>query len=401
MTRRFGYWIIGTALATVSSAGCAQWGRSSASQDAAGPRFKSFLEHPFQWRGANPPVTNASAQVQQTDKNSIEGPSRGADQPSNLDTKIPGPGAVDSQVRRAPIPALKNKPASGELTEGAPVPPLMSTGEPGASATGVGKVGAGDIGLPKPPPMGPPPPVSLEVQAQAGPPIIGQAKSIRRVPLVEALDCVINNRHTEALELLHGYDRSTQEVCLRLFPILALMNQKPIDQWSPSEVAVLGEQVQGLSDLLRPRSKLVIGKACFCRIDSIKSFGIYDELPEGYAFQASTPNRPGELVHLYVELRNFAIEPKNRDFVTRLSNSIEIWDQKGVKVWGYRFEDEMICLRSPSNDYYNIYAFQVPHNLPAGTYTLKIHITDKTRPDQQPRLASRSLEFRVTSARLP
>ena len=54
------------------------------------------------------------------------------------------------------------------------------------------------------------------------------------------------------------------------------------------------------------------------------------------------------------------------------------------------------------HDYFNNYSFYVPTSLPAGTYRLTIHVKDETRPDQ-PREASKTLEFRVTSmsARIP
>ena len=180
------------------------------------------------------------------------------------------------------------------------------------------------------------------------------------------------------------------------------MTQKSIDQLTPAEVAVLNEQLHSLADTLRPRSKLTIDKACFC--EWIKSYGIYKPLTEGHAFVGSIPNRPGELVQLYVELRNFASEAKNGFYATRLSSTVEIRDQKGGQVWFYRFDDKKEPIRSRTllHDYCNNYCFYVPNNLPAGTYSLIIEVTDETRPDQ-PRKASKSLEFRVTSmsARLP
>ena len=51
------------------------------------------------------------------------------------------------------------------------------------------------------------------------------------------------------------------------------------------------------------RAALDIEKICFCR--EIKTFGVYDPWPEDHAFQAGVEDRPGELVQVYVELRNF------------------------------------------------------------------------------------------------
>jgi hypothetical protein len=147
---------------------------------------------------------------------------------------------------------------------------------------------------------------------------------------------------------------------------------------------------------------LTIDKACFCR--RVKSFGRFEQLPEGHAF-LSTPDRPGEEVKLYVELRNFGSEYTDGLYATKLSSSIEIIDHKGRQAWICRsFPEEKapILSRSPLHDYCNTYSFYP--TLPAGTYTLVIQITDQTRP-QQPRTVRKELEFHVktmsVSARLP
>ena len=211
---------------------------------------------------------------------------------------------------------------------------------------------------------------------------------------MDALQSVLDNRPSEAVLFLRKYDQPTQEIFLRLLPILGLLTQKGIDQLSPPDVAIINDQAQSLAISLRPRIKLVIDKACFC--EEIKSFGSYKPWPEGHAFLGSTSNRPGDYVQLYVELRNFINEAKNGSYLTRLSSSVEIRDQKNEQVWFYRFDDKPIRRQSPLHDYYFNYAFHVPNNLPAGTYHLTIKVKDETRPEQ-PREASQTLEFRVTS----
>jgi hypothetical protein len=155
-----------------------------------------------------------------------------------------------------------------------------------------------------------------------------------------------------------------------------------------------------LLDTLRPRAELVINKMCFC--DSIKAFGVYKPLPEGHVFQAGTRARPGDLVQVYVELRNIGSEPRDSYHETRLSSYVEICDAQDPRkepLWKYRFADSKQPIRSRSSlhDYYNNYSFYVPPILPAGSYLLTIRVTDETRPEA-PRSARHSLEFHVSSA---
>jgi hypothetical protein len=190
------------------------------------------------------------------------------------------------------------------------------------------------------------------------------------------------------------------------------LSHRPIEHWSPAEVAAISEQFQSVHDSLRPRSNLVIAKACFCR--SVKSFGNYEPLPEGHAFQAATQSRLGELVQLYIEPQNLGGEVREvrnlagemeRCYRIWLTSFVEILDHKGVQVWrypksaneGFANEEPFLCKSLPK-DWYNKYQFRVPTEIPAGTYTLIIHISDKSQSDQPPRLAEAKLEFRVTGA---
>jgi hypothetical protein len=202
--------------------------------------------------------------------------------------------------------------------------------------------------------------------------------------------------------LLRKYSPPTQEICLRLFPILALLSQEK--ELTPAQSAILVETLESFLDAQRQRSPLAINKACFVE-EEVNSYGNYKEVPAGHAFRNATPNRPGDYVLLYVELRNFAGEFKNGYYTTKLSSSVEVLDQKGKLVWrcpAFPEEKKPITNRNLVHDYCNTYSFSVPSDLPAGIYTLIIQVTDQTRPEQ-PRVAKRALEFRVTSvaARAP
>ena len=111
---------------------------------------------------------------------------------------------------------------------------------------------------------------------------------------------------------------------------------------------------------------------------------------------ADRPGDPGELVRLYVEVRNFASVPQGGYFETRLSSRIEIRDGQGKTVWANDFDQEKKPLRTLSrlSDFYYLYCFVTPH-LPAGTYQLVLLLADETIAGSR-RVAQKSHEFRVT-----
>lgn len=219
----------------------------------------------------------------------------------------------------------------------------------------------------------------------------------KREPLAEALQCILENRHDEALAHLQAYDAPTQDLFLRLLPALSILSKKKLTELTAAEVSVLHEQLYSLLGTLRPRTPLTIDKACFC--EAVVNYGNYKPLSEGHAFAAPSVQRPGELVQLYVELRNFASELRLGAFETRLSSSVEICDSRGELVWSYRFEDEKQPIRSRTqlHDLHNNYTFHVPKNLPPGNYRLTIQVVDETTPESR-RVARQTLDFRVAPA---
>jgi hypothetical protein len=226
------------------------------------------------------------------------------------------------------------------------------------------------------------------------PPQITPPLPEKREPLAEAVQCVLENRHDEAVRHLQAYDPQTQDWFLRLLPVMSILTKKKIQDLDPSEVAVLHEQLFSLLATLRPKTELMITKACFC--EWIKGYGDYKPLPDGYTFAAPSPARPGECVQLYVELRNFASELRNGHFETRFASAVEIRDGHGEKMWSHRFDDEKQIIRSRTqlHDYHTSYSFHVPKSIPPGVYTLVVQINDETNPDAR-RSVRKAMEFRV------
>ncbi|HYV39771.1 MAG TPA: hypothetical protein VE988_29045 [Gemmataceae bacterium] len=207
-------------------------------------------------------------------------------------------------------------------------------------------------------------------------------------PMIAALACLLNKQPSQAIEHLQGFDRSTQEVLLRLLPALALLNEKSIDQMNPAESASLQEQVQALLISLRSRTELTIEKMCLC--EQIDGYGQYTPLKEGHVFQ------PREYVRVYVELRNIANTPRDRYYVTTLNGTVSLQDDKGTPwVHNYRNNEMPILSIEPRSDCYRVYDFVVPA-LPPGKYTFTLEIVDETR--QPRRVAQKSVEFVVAPA---
>jgi hypothetical protein len=221
-----------------------------------------------------------------------------------------------------------------------------------------------------------------------------KAPAVKHSPLAEALECILDDRHQDALRHLAAYDAETQEFYLSILPTLTIFGKKHFNQLTSEEVAVLNDQLQSLLTKLRPKTDLVIDRMCCC--EWVKAFGIFQPTEETRAFVGPAGDRPGDLVQLYVEVRNFASVPRGSCFETRLASTIEIRDARGEKVHFLDFKDGKEPLKSLTrlNDYYNTYSFPVP-NLPPGTYQLVLQIADETVPGTR-RVAQKTIEFRIT-----
>ena len=213
--------------------------------------------------------------------------------------------------------------------------------------------------------------------------------------VAQALQDVLEGRHQDAVTRLQVYEKSTQEFFLRLLPALAILANQPLDKLSAQDIVVLNDLLVRLLETIRPFSELIVNKMCFCR--RVNGYGAYEEMPGNHAFLSATPDRFGELVQLYVELKNFISEPtKGGDYLTKLACTLELKDARGEKVWGHTYQRDETTHRRRTrlNDLHSNFSFPVPA-IPAGTYQLTIQIVDETLPDQR-RVARKSLDFQVT-----
>ena len=296
-----------------------------------------------------------------------------------------------------PPPAIGPPPVNVALTaqsRSLPSPPPLNPplGGPLDTPLGPGKLPALDGA-----PLGGPP-VQVSVDSLPNENRFGASS---RDPLGIALKFLLEDKNEEFLDQLKQYDPARQNLFKRVLPTLPLFSQKKITDLSPDEASRITEVYQFVVREVRPRTPLIVENACFC--DWVNSFGVYQPCTEGHVFQASSSPRPGERlqlgerVQLYVEVRNFASVQRDGFYETRLASTVEIAEVKnGQKktIWSHAFNEKLHRSRSPRNDHFNNYSFNVPP-MPPGEYILTIHIADETIPEARRETSSRPLLFRV------
>lgn len=290
----------------------------------------------------------------------------------------PPSSSVSTEVKSsvAPLPVVEARP-SGPVFD----PALLKSGAPKKNSEGVPGVVLFED--PKPTPV------------QAVPTVLTGNANGKYAPVVKALQCFLDGKHQEALRELQVYDKSTQEFFLNWMPAAAIILRSPIDQMSAQEIAMLNELFSRWAQTVRNHTELIVSNVCYCR--RVQGFGAYEPLPANHAFLSRTAGRYGELVQVYVELKNFVSEQvKEGNYVTKLACSLEIKDSAGERVKLYEFNREETThhCRSRLNDLHENLSFNVPA-MPPGIYLLTIQIVDETLPSHR-RVAQQSLNFRVT-----
>jgi hypothetical protein len=306
----------------------------------------------------------------------------------------PGPYAGLEESEAGPsMPRRPNEVYTPYLTGHlvATTPRLLPMGQRVAEATGPPQVlpprDPGQVVLPDPQTVTPPGSLDPQVLTPVSNPEVGHDE-----PVVQALFCLFQKKPDQALDFLKSFDRTNQDLFMRLLSALAILHDKSFDQLTPGEVATLDQQMQGVLAVLRHRSDLVIDKLCLC--ERIDGYGQYKAVRPGHAFLASTARQAGEWVQVYVELRNLTCELRGTAYVTALAGSVNIRDARGDTVWSYNYRkrEQPLCSPNPRFDNFRAYGFYVP-TMPPGQYTLTVEIVDET---QQPfRMAHKSVEFVV------
>ena len=209
---------------------------------------------------------------------------------------------------------------------------------------------------------------------------VGLPASRDETTLVRAMKAFQANRPDEAVDLLKRLDPANQEVILFLMPLMVRLGEGNLSTMSPDELAMLIERLQTATGMLKSKASLRIDRALFCR--GVRKFADVDPYDPRHEF------RPGDMVFLYAELKNFTCEfvPNKRslsrfraaclDVRDSPRRSLELRDARNGLVWRTDLAKNDFA-QTPPQDYYHTYRFCVPDKLPPGTYTLWLTVTDK------------------------
>ena len=223
------------------------------------------------------------------------------------------PTGVPTPPAGPPLPAVEAMPRS--KTDGVPAtlilpsigpPPIMpippatgpvigsSVHEAKASPISAPPISAPPIEVPAPEPPSAPPPTPATSPTPPTP-----ADS----PLLMAVRAFQANRPNEAVEHLKAYDPATQKILLSLMPAIVRLTEGKLQQMKPEEMDLILDQRQGDADAPAGAS-LQASNVRLCR--EVHTFAHV----EGYA--PTHVFRPGDVVHLYMELANYTCVPDGR-----------------------------------------------------------------------------------------
>ena len=146
-------------------------------------------------------------------------------------------------------------------------------------------------------------------------------------PLVSALRCYLNKAPEQAARCLESMDPADRELLTALLPLACRLGDGELKAADPQDLAAIVADLQKLVAPIRERAALEVPKLCFCRpVAAPVRFGVYDVLEENHLF------RPGDLVGLYFEVRNFTSVPQGADFRTQVRMAIEVQNERGETV---------------------------------------------------------------------
>jgi len=218
------------------------------------------------------------------------------------------------------------------------------------------------------------------VSASDSPSVVLPPATTNESLLVRSIRAFQANRPEEALELLKQIDSSNQELLMYMVPIMVKLGDGRLNSMAPEELALMIDQLQTASSLLKSKAALRADHVCFCR--GVRKFAEFDPYEPNHEFHCR------ETVYLYAELKNFTWEPVvvparagtagagQRNYAIRVSTTLELRDARNNLVWRTDLAKNDVA-HMPQQDYYHTYRFSVPDKLPPGVYSLWMHITDK------------------------
>lgn len=240
------------------------------------------------------------------------------------------------------------------------------------------------------------PPVNMGTSMKVSEPVapLAATSSTDETVLLRAMKAYQSNHPEVAVDLLKRLDPTNQEVLLSLMPLIVRLGEGNLNSMTPDELALMIDRLQLATGMLKSKASLRIDRAIFCR--GVRKFADIDPYDARHEF------RPGDMVFLYAELKNFTCEPvqvagsqpggaKQRGYHIRLGASLEMRDARNNLVWRTDLAKNDVA-QTPPQDYYHTYRFCVPERLAPGTYTLWLTVIDKPTN----RAIRKPVELRVT-----
>lgn len=209
-------------------------------------------------------------------------------------------------------------------------------------------------------------------------------------PLTAALKAYQDGQLDEGDRHLAQIDSCNRELLRKMLPLAARLGDNSVASANPAELAELIDQLQVMASTLSARAALRIDKLSYCRTPAKPvRMGAYQPLSDDHTY------RPGETIELYMEVRNFSCQAKEKEYLTHMSTVIEIRDERNEVVSRFDFErDRPVAGQAPKQDYFHICRFPV-QGLATGQYTLTATVTDVPTGKS----ANKSLPLRVESTR--
>ncbi len=247
--------------------------------------------------------------------------------------------------------------------------------------------------------MQPPAVLAPQIPPKPQPPVLD---TVNRPPITDmppqnleaierALHCLLNKQTEEAINILKScFDPARQEYIMQLLIASTAINENKGNQLSPEEKTLLEQQLQSLLAALRQRGELTIDTMCL--VEKCEGYGRFKPVSPDHAFQ------PLERVLIYVGLRNLAGKAGARGYETVLNGTVSIQNAAGDKP--YRItdpNDNAVNGPTPRFDWFEVYNFAIPPDIPPGRYKLTIEIVDKT--EQAHRIAKQHVDFVVAGPR--
>jgi hypothetical protein len=261
----------------------------------------------------------------------------------------------------------------------------VSPADPPQEVTPVKAEQSTDVG-----PQSPSPPAKLDLPRIDSIPLVESPTNPTpqvNSPILTALRYYQADAPDRATQALDPLDPGSRDMLKALLPLAARLGATDGKPASAEEVAATVAYLEAAAAALRPNAALRIARLCYCRpVQAPTRFGVYHPIEGRHAF------RPGEVVAVYVEIRNFTCDPKGDTYQIHLGSKVEVLDAAGHVARQFDFDDAPDTSLSPRQDYCHVGRFLLP-KLPAGDYTLRLTVTD--RPTK--REAQLSLDLRVAA----